>query len=127
MWEGASDARTLSVCGRVSDLYTPMVNVKISSLNGGVEGIGKLSVTSAFFFPINLIDPRLVTLPPKLFAVANAALIGDPEPVRVPGSVPCTEKIAQSWVDVLKRKLVHRWLALATSAANVFTICCGGT
>lgn len=26
---------TLSVCGRVSDSYTPMVNVKISSLNGG--------------------------------------------------------------------------------------------
>lgn len=26
---------TLSVCGRVSDSHTPMVNVKISSLNGG--------------------------------------------------------------------------------------------
>lgn len=55
-----------------------MVNVKISSLNGKgwrVEVIGKLSVTSAFFFPINLIDPRLVALSAKLFAVVNAAFI----------------------------------------------------
>lgn len=60
----------------VSAICTPMVNVKISGLNGGVEVIGKLSVTPAVFFPINLIDPRLVTLSPELFAVVNAASIG---------------------------------------------------
>lgn len=53
-----------------------MVNVKISSFNeeggGGVDVIGELSVTPAAFFPVNFIDPRLVTRWPICLLIANA-------------------------------------------------------